>query len=678
MIPQPLTWPLNSISGLKTTKALNWSIPIVNHIWLEDCFIQWKSLSVGVAKYIDFPPGTDFAMILGERGPGRIVLGDLEREDELLAGEEVGLSTLKNIDAKGTPNERKEDAKKKEKEKERKLGSGEQPVGTATSMRDAREVEDVVGFLDGDGDAIMDADDDVVGAGMSMAVDDDYNGGEEEVSPSKALTARKNAKKSWNNDHEEEEVISRSKVSKERKGERKSRGGDDEEVVEKVLPSKALKARKKAKNRDDEEEEEEFLSSKVLKERKKVRKGWEDDYEEESEEKVEKPKGRLIRRAGVRKEVEKEKTTEKMKAKEKVRDDPGASSKTRPRKVILPDPYDDSDSAVEIPVKTKGKVKSKNALGTPDLEDGSDYSVEEIYIKAKASTQDKPKPAPRPPIDDTDEGDDSDEPPVPKKSPYTSISKGKGKAVDVASPIRTPKRIVSVVLPVVGSSKQKPAPLTRTESLRIEADEASISSSSKRARPVKGGDLVPDSHSGGRRLLGGDNIALTPLPPKRSALIKATNHLHNVAMPDLMSYAQEKKRGFKGKDGDRISDRSRETSTAGNARKRPSDILSDPLISDEEAERKRKRKISTGRLNKKSTQAASDEGSEVETRPRKVTKKVRVVSGDERSDGSSSEKNKKGKRFAHYYDRGTPTHSIKFKVLWIRVESLRRIRLPSS
>ena len=60
--------------------------------------------------------------------------------------------------------------------------------------------------------------------------------------------------------------------------------------------------------------------------------------------------------------------------------------------------------------------------------------------------------------------------------------------------------------------------------------------------------------------------------------------------------------------------------------------MSDPPTSDEEVERNRKRKIST---DKKSTH---DEGSEVKTRPRKVTKKVRVVSGDEINDGSSSEK----------------------------------------
>jgi hypothetical protein len=43
---------------------------------LEDCFIQWKTLSVGSTgrKYIKFPPGTDFSAVLGEMGPRRVVL----------------------------------------------------------------------------------------------------------------------------------------------------------------------------------------------------------------------------------------------------------------------------------------------------------------------------------------------------------------------------------------------------------------------------------------------------------------------------------------------------------------------------------------------------------------------------------------------------------------------------
>ena len=45
----------------------DWSIPVVNHTWLEDCFIRWKTLSVGLEKYVAFPPGLDFSNHLGER-----------------------------------------------------------------------------------------------------------------------------------------------------------------------------------------------------------------------------------------------------------------------------------------------------------------------------------------------------------------------------------------------------------------------------------------------------------------------------------------------------------------------------------------------------------------------------------------------------------------------------------
>ena len=77
-----------SISGNKATKARNWSIPVVNHTWLEDCFIQWRNLSVGLEKYVVFPPGLDFSDHLGERGIQREVI--LEALPDLMA--EMALS----------------------------------------------------------------------------------------------------------------------------------------------------------------------------------------------------------------------------------------------------------------------------------------------------------------------------------------------------------------------------------------------------------------------------------------------------------------------------------------------------------------------------------------------------------------------------------------------------------
>ncbi|EAU89078.2 hypothetical protein CC1G_11918 [Coprinopsis cinerea okayama7 len=54
----------------KAQKALSWSIPVVNHTWLEDCFVQWRNLTLASEKYLRFPDGVDFSAVLGERGVG--------------------------------------------------------------------------------------------------------------------------------------------------------------------------------------------------------------------------------------------------------------------------------------------------------------------------------------------------------------------------------------------------------------------------------------------------------------------------------------------------------------------------------------------------------------------------------------------------------------------------------
>ncbi|KAG8932273.1 hypothetical protein FRC01_014804, partial [Tulasnella sp. 417] len=59
------------LGGQKAERALGWNIPIVNHTWLEDCFLEWKNIPIGGvagSKYSKFPPGVNFMSILGERG----------------------------------------------------------------------------------------------------------------------------------------------------------------------------------------------------------------------------------------------------------------------------------------------------------------------------------------------------------------------------------------------------------------------------------------------------------------------------------------------------------------------------------------------------------------------------------------------------------------------------------
>ncbi|KAG9318151.1 hypothetical protein JVU11DRAFT_224 [Chiua virens] len=54
----------------KTARAHSWSIPVVNHIWLEDCFVEWRALTVGLERYIVYPPGIDFGKMLTTRQDG--------------------------------------------------------------------------------------------------------------------------------------------------------------------------------------------------------------------------------------------------------------------------------------------------------------------------------------------------------------------------------------------------------------------------------------------------------------------------------------------------------------------------------------------------------------------------------------------------------------------------------
>ncbi|PBK74517.1 hypothetical protein ARMSODRAFT_952169 [Armillaria solidipes] len=114
-------------TGVKVTKAQAWSIPVVNHTWLEDCFIKWRNLTVGLEKYIGFAPNMDFSQLLGRRGLGRGVedLGDLEREE---MEDREYLQALQKA-----------------------------PIGTENSARDATEVAEFVTLPvpDADGDVSM-------------------------------------------------------------------------------------------------------------------------------------------------------------------------------------------------------------------------------------------------------------------------------------------------------------------------------------------------------------------------------------------------------------------------------------------------------------------------------------------------------------------------------------------
>ncbi|KDQ07132.1 hypothetical protein BOTBODRAFT_616780 [Botryobasidium botryosum FD-172 SS1] len=66
------------IGGAKTTRARDWDIPVVNHTYLEDCFVEWRKINLvgGTGKYAaPETPGVNLMCVLGERGLGKIVAG---------------------------------------------------------------------------------------------------------------------------------------------------------------------------------------------------------------------------------------------------------------------------------------------------------------------------------------------------------------------------------------------------------------------------------------------------------------------------------------------------------------------------------------------------------------------------------------------------------------------------
>ncbi|KAF5393226.1 hypothetical protein D9757_000723 [Collybiopsis confluens] len=124
------------VDGTKTDRARSWDIPIVNHLWLEDCFVRWKNITVGLERYLLFPKGTDFGSCLGERR----LNDDIEDPAELDRLEE-------EIEEEGQKDKVKAEAT-----------SHPGPLRTQDSTRDAQEAADLALSVNENGDNIMDVD----------------------------------------------------------------------------------------------------------------------------------------------------------------------------------------------------------------------------------------------------------------------------------------------------------------------------------------------------------------------------------------------------------------------------------------------------------------------------------------------------------------------------------------
>ncbi|KAJ7935265.1 BRCT domain-containing protein [Mycena leptocephala] len=92
------------MGGSKTGKAVEWSIPVVNHTWLEDCFLRWQNLTPAVPKYVSYPAGMDFSTILAERGVG-LDIAEIIAAEALKEGEDVNTDDDNHPDSQASADE---------------------------------------------------------------------------------------------------------------------------------------------------------------------------------------------------------------------------------------------------------------------------------------------------------------------------------------------------------------------------------------------------------------------------------------------------------------------------------------------------------------------------------------------------------------------------------------------
>ncbi|GJJ08998.1 hypothetical protein Clacol_003219 [Clathrus columnatus] len=147
-------------SGSKTTKAEEWSVPVVNHKWLEDCFVEWRNLTPASKKYIDFAQGFNY----GERGVGHV---GLQTDPELPAEPDKEASTstapVSVQTSKPSPKKARPKARPQQPDLDLVRTNLDNPVGTGNSFRDAlevEEVEDVLSALDNPVPSVVPIDDD--------------------------------------------------------------------------------------------------------------------------------------------------------------------------------------------------------------------------------------------------------------------------------------------------------------------------------------------------------------------------------------------------------------------------------------------------------------------------------------------------------------------------------------
>ncbi|KAJ6590014.1 hypothetical protein DFH09DRAFT_1274284 [Mycena vulgaris] len=495
------------LNGPKTAKAAEWSISVVNHTWLEDCFLRWQSLTPAVSKYVSYPVGIDFASILGERGVGP----DIE---EIVAAEAV------------------------------KEGfSAEDEEGGFHSQNSADETEVVGGLM-----PTVDMDVDMNGGGEdNLSEDVDFDMGNHKLNspsisfeddPGSTLKTYKSVGSSPAKPNSTPASPAKPKSVRKKHIRGLSTSSEsqfDPEITKKVVritrPTRASKSpsKKKTKSRDPESEAE----------------ASQDDEEEE-------PVKRAVVAAHAR-PLPKRKARDTESEAEASQDDSDSEPVARPvrkplvRRVSGPAPH-------RSPRKTSDSEATTSKL--PDLPDLRDSDSDMDDLPVQVALPPKPSKGKAPVVGGVIKVTriPPSEPPKRQAGAKTKVPPRKATPTPPSSPLsalsspkvvrRMPTATVEVVMPDVktlSASARKPPP----------ARTGSISAiSHQRHTPVSAPPRSRLATTSGRASSPPSSSAVPEngVRAKRSAATKATQRLHDEIMPDVVNYQNEmRNRGRKGR-----------------------------------------------------------------------------------------------------------------------------------
>ncbi|KAF7362376.1 hypothetical protein MVEN_00584400 [Mycena venus] len=568
-------------SGPKTDKAAEWSIPVVNHLWLEDCFLRWQNLTPAVQKYVTYPDGVEFSNILGVRGVGTDIT-ELIAQEAAREGED-----LEDGDSDDAEN-------------------GNHPPHDSQASADETEV--VGGLMppmdvDMDGDVDMDFGDDLGDPSEDHLEDHDDHMSSEDAPPRgaaaaapstpKSVAAKSPAKpKSTFTSTPKSTVKPQSSSSKTRIRGHLTSESPDPEIAKKLIhvarmsTSKATpKTNGKGKGRQTDSESEAEASQK-------------------DDEPVSRPQRNLVRRVSGPAQAPASRRSPR-----KAPDSSRSQQPTRSEPLSGPRNIDDDSDVDEDDFPDALTLFSATQKPKPKMP-----MVGGTIKAARSSTAASASHPPHKPAGKKIEGSPrrAAATPTPPSSPLSPATPSP-KAVR-----RIPRAQVSVVVPHVTnissfSASTKKGPPGRTESVVVVSHQRGTASAPPRSRrttaaasptrasspasssvaPSRSSVVAPETGVGGRA--------------KRSAAIAAAQILHDKVVPDMNNYNNEKRRGnFKGR---RVSGRTEAEDDTENA--------------DEEEPNSKRRKLDGGKKRRGST---SDEESVIlEPPPRPKARKSEVA-----------------------------------------------------